>query len=171
MVSSFLTFLLFETSPCISRQPCLLQKWSSSEPWNFSVALKSKIYLIYTFQLSSIFTVRSLHLLFSFIFLQADIPLPQSHAECKFYTVSSWISAAMSSVFRRYCPLCCGSTVNSSFWCQPVRCRIFSLLFPKQQELIFLPGFVFPCFFQVPHEGMLSAFHCPSTQDSSDLGK
>lgn len=45
----------------------------------------------------------------------------------------------------------------------------FFLLFSMQQELICLPGFVFSCFFQVPSEGMLSAFHCPSTQNFLDF--
>lgn len=142
VVPSFQTFLLIETFPCSSVQPCLLQE-CSSKPCSFSVASKSKNYLIYTSQLSSIFTVRYLDLLISFIFLQADIPLPQSHLECEFYKVRSWISA-MSSVFKRYCPLYSRSAVSSSFQCQTVLCRIFFLLFFKQQELIFLPGFAFP---------------------------
>lgn len=161
VVPSFQTFLLIETSPCSSIQPCLLQEWSSSKPCSFSVASKSKNYLICTSQLSSIFTVRSLHPLISFIFLQADIPLPQSHLECEFYKVRSWISAAMSSVFRRYCPLHSGSAVSSSFQCQTVLCRIFFLLFFKQQELIFPPGFVFSCFLQVLVRGCFLPFTVP----------
>lgn len=126
----------------------------------FLCCLKNQNYLIYTSQLSSIFTVRSLDLLISFIFLQADIPLPQSHLECEFYKVRSWISA-MSPVFRRYCPLYSGSAVSSSFQCQTIFCRIFFPLFFKQQELIFLPGFVFSCFLQVPVRGCSLPFTVP----------
>lgn len=127
----------------------------------------------YTSYLCSIFTLVSLPLLY-FLFISKRISWTPFSLSSFWDTIFTqlhheWI-ALVSFDFMNSIILCVVThCVSSSLCCQPVSWRIFLPSLLHYNELISLSDFGFFCFFLESSEGMLSEFHCSSTQNFSSL--